>query len=144
MIVGVIADTHGLIRPEAFDALRGCALILHAGDVGSAAILAELGKIAPVYAVKGNVDVLDLPFDLVIPAGAARMYMVHRPQDAKPPAGCAAVICGHTHRALHEVRNGVLHLNPGSAGPRRFRLPVTLAKIYSNGADMRSEIIHLL
>src|SRR5262245_54013561 len=134
MIVGVISDTHGLLRPQAVEALRGSDLILHAGDVGPREILEQLCAIAPTTAVRGNVDTAVWTTALrpaeVIEAGGLQLYMLHdrAALDLDPKAvGVAAVIFGHTHRAVADVRDGVLFLNPGSAGPRRFTLPVTLA-----------------
>jgi uncharacterized protein len=152
MAIGVISDTHGLLRPEAVDALRGSELILHAGDVGSAEVLRALKSIAPVVAVRGNMDV---------EAWAERLqnteladfkkktcfYILHRiaDLDLKPKAaGIAAVIFGHSHAPSIEWQDGVLFFNPGSAGPRRFSLPVTLGKIEIVGGELRPEIIELL
>lgn len=133
MRVGIISDTHGLLRPEAIRALHGVELIIHAGDVGEAAILAELRKTAPVFAVRGNVDTepwaQELPATAVVQANGASFYVLHnlRELDLKPQAsGFAAVVSGHTHQPAQERRDGVLYLNPGSAGPRRFNLPISL------------------
>ena len=134
--IGVISDTHGLLRPEATDSLRGSDHILHAGDVGDAAILDRLREIAPLTAIRGNVDVAGvcaaLPATEAVELGGCLFYLVHSlaELDISPHAGgFAAVICGHSHRAETRLRDGVLFLNPGSAGPCRFDLPVTLAKI---------------
>jgi putative phosphoesterase len=136
MIVGVISDTHGLLREEAIAALAGVEHILHAGDVGDAAILDVLRGIAPLTAIRGNVDGYgpcgSLPDTEVVALGGATFYMLHdRNQlDLDPgAAGFAAVISGHSHQPKIEWRKGVLHFNPGSAGPRRFTLPVTVGKI---------------
>jgi len=133
MLIGVISDTHGLLRPEALAALSGVEHILHAGDVGDIAILDALREIAPVTAIRGNVDVegacAELPATDVVELGGKLFYLVHsvRDLDINPRvAGVAVVVSGHSHEALVEVRDGVLFFNPGSAGPRRFSLPVTL------------------
>jgi putative phosphoesterase len=148
--VGVISDTHGLMRPEAVDALRGSSLILHAGDVGNAAVLDQLRAIAPTRAVRGNVDTAEwaavLPMTDVVEIGARQVYILHdlAALDLDPQAaGFAAVISGHTHRAHAEVRRGVLYLNPGAAGPRRFTLPVSIAKLHFNGIRLSPEIVEL-
>jgi putative phosphoesterase len=133
MLIGVISDTHGLLRPEAVAALRGVEHILHAGDVGDAAILERLREIAPVTAIRGNVDVAgacgELPATDVIELGGQLFYLVHSVHDLDidpAVAGVAMVVSGHSHKAKVEVREGVVYFNPGSAGPRRFALPVTL------------------
>jgi putative phosphoesterase len=132
----LISDTHSLLRPEAVDALRGSELILHAGDVGKPEILESLKQIAPVIAVRGNVDTAAwanaLPETVVVEESSVSIYMLHnlRQLDLKPAAaGFRIVISGHTHKPLHEERDGVLYINPGSAGPRRFDLPVTVARL---------------
>jgi len=134
--IGVISDTHGLLRPEAIQSLIGVDHILHAGDVGDPLILDKLRWIAPLTAIRGNVDVTGvcrtLPSTYVIELGGRYFYLVHSVEDidlSPAAAGIAVVVSGHTHRAEKHVRNGVLYLNPGSAGPRRFDLPVTLAKV---------------
>jgi putative phosphoesterase len=133
MLIGVISDTHGLLRPEAVTALRGVEHILHAGDVGDIAILDSLRQIAPVTAIRGNVDVsgpcAELPPTDVVELGGKLFYLVHsvRDLDIKPAAaGVDVVVSGHSHKPAVESREGVLFFNPGSAGPRRFSLPVTL------------------
>jgi hypothetical protein len=149
--IGVIADTHGLLRPEALKALRGVELIIHAGDVGGPEILEALQALAPVYAVRGNTDRGDfgrsLPQTQVVPVGEVQLYVLHELfcLDLDPAAaGLAAVIFGHSHRPHLERKEGVLYLNPGSAGPRRFTLPVTMAllKVQKNG--LIPKIIELL
>jgi putative phosphoesterase len=136
MIVGVISDTHGLLRPEALEALAGSDVLIHAGDIGSEEILPTLARIAPVTAVKGNIDAAAwanvLPETAEVAIGADRIYVihdVHTLQINPAQAGYRAAISGHSHKPSEEVRAGVLYLNPGSAGPRRFQLPVTLAQI---------------
>lgn len=148
--IGVISDTHGLLRPEALEALRGSDLILHAGDVGSADILEELCRLAPVKAVRGNIDTSpwgdSLPQTEVIEAGGLSLYMLHdlKQLDLNPSvAGFAAVVCGHSHAPMNEVRNGVLYFNPASAGPRRFKLPICVGRLQISGGKITGEIINL-
>lgn len=148
--IGVISDTHGLLRPEAVWALRGCERIAHAGDVGDPAILDALERLAPVAAVRGNVDrgawADALPETEVVEVGSALLYVLHdlAQLDLDPAAaGFAAVISGHTHEPRSEVREGVLYLNPGSAGPRRFKLPVTVAMLTVSGDRVTAEIVEL-
>lgn len=148
--VGVISDTHGLLRPEAVLALQGSALIVHAGDVGNANVLERLRAIAPTIAVRGNVDTGawadPLPATEVVEVGALRLYVLHDRSalDLNPKAaGFAAVIFGHSHRPSAEIQDGVLYLNPGSAGPRRFTFPVTLAKLDIAGTRLSHEIVRL-
>jgi hypothetical protein len=133
MLIGVISDTHGLLRPEAVEALRGVEHILHAGDVGAIAILEALRKVAPVTAIRGNVDVsgpcAELPATDVVELGGRLFYLVHAEKDLDinpVAAGVAMVVSGHSHKASVQVRDGVVFFNPGSAGPRRFSLPVTV------------------
>jgi uncharacterized protein len=136
MLIGVISDTHGLLRPEALAALRGVEHILHAGDVGDIAILDRLRGIAPVTAIRGNVDVsgacAELPATDVVELGGQLFYLVHSVHDLDinpKAAGVAMVVSGHSHKAKVEVKDGVVYFNPGSAGPRRFSLPVTLGLV---------------
>jgi uncharacterized protein len=148
-IVGVISDTHGLIRPEALDALRGSHLILHAGDIGNSEVLESLAKIAPVIAVRGNVDgdwAKDIPTTAVVEVGGLSLYMLHNVHelDLKPEAASfAAVISGHSHKSHQERKNGVLYCNPGSAGPRRFKLPISLGRLTIVAKKIQCEIITL-
>jgi putative phosphoesterase len=151
MRIGVISDTHGLLRPEAEMALIGVDLIVHAGDVGKPEILAQLKAIAPVFAVRGNLDTetwaLELPETSVVEADGACLYLIHnlRELDVSPKgAGIDIVISGHTHKAEQWERDGVLYLNPGSAGPRRFKLPVTTATIDLGTEPWTIEIVELL
>ena len=154
MLIGVISDTHGLLRPEAVRALEGSERIVHAGDVGDPAILEELARIAPVTAIRGNVDrgelAMRLPATEVVEAEDARLFMLHDLDAlgshlAQDPAeaGFHAVLYGHSHRPSREVRDGVLYLNPGSAGPRRFTLPVTVALLTVSGERLEAEIVEL-
>jgi putative phosphoesterase len=146
--LGVISDTHGLLRPQAVAALRGCDLIIHAGDVGNEAVLDGLHSIAPTHAIRGNIDTATwaqrLPATDIVEVGELSFYLLHNIADLDPPvAGFAAVVYGHSHQPSIETRDGVLYLNPGSAGPRRFRLPVTLARVAVAGTDLRPEIVEL-
>lgn len=150
MKVGVISDTHRLMRPEALGALQGSEVILHAGDVGAPEIVSALQRIAPVFAIRGNVDTADwaqtLPEQREVRAGQVRIWMLHdlRALALDPAAeGYHAVISGHSHKPKIEQKNGVLYLNPGSAGPRRFRLPVTVARCEVDGQTIRAEIVEL-
>jgi len=151
MRIGVISDTHGLLRPEALDALVGVQLLIHAGDVGAPEILTQLKAIAPVFAVRGNVDTQswaqELPMTTVVETSGFQFYVLHnlRDLDLNPQAaGFDAVISGHTHQAEQRLEGGVLYLNPGSAGPRRFQLPVTLALLEVSRKPWKVEIIRLL
>jgi uncharacterized protein len=149
-VLGVISDTHGLLRPEAMDTLRGSAHILHAGDIGAPEILDELRNIAPVTAVRGNVDrtvwARKIADREVLQVEGVSIYMLHilGELDLKPEAsGFGVVVYGHSHVPKVEVKNGVLHFNPGSAGPRRFKLPVTVGKLVVEGGAVRGEIVEL-
>ena len=137
VLAGVISDTHGLLRDEAIAALSGSDIILHAGDVGRPEILDRLREIAPVHVVRGNIDkgawAAQLAETAVISAGPARIYMLHdvNALELDPAAaGFHIVVSGHSHQPSHTVRGGVIYLNPGSAGPRRFSLPISLARIH--------------
>lgn len=148
--IGVISDTHGLLRPEALHALRGSDHIIHAGDIGDPDILDKLAEIAPVTAVRGNVDrdgwARKVPLTKVLEAGKAFVYVLHilKELDLQPEAaGFRAVVSGHTHVPTQETKNGVLYFNPGSAGPKRFKLPVTIGRLVINGVKVRGEIIEL-
>jgi uncharacterized protein len=150
MLVGVVSDTHGLMRVEALAALRGSDLIIHAGDVGRAEIIDQLSAIAPTFAVRGNVDTQDwaraLPDTRVVEAGQLRFYVLHvRAELVVDPvsSGFAAVIFGHSHKPSIETLSGVLYLNPGSAGARRFRLPVTVGRVRLTGRKIEPEIVQL-
>ncbi len=150
MLIGVISDTHGLLRDEAIEALRGVDRIIHAGDIGAPDILRKLETIAPVTAIRGNVDreawALSLPESEVLDADGLLIYVLHdlARLDLKPEAaGFSAVISGHSHVPKVESRNGVLYMNPGSAGPRRFKLPVTVGKLFLENSRLRGEVISL-
>jgi uncharacterized protein len=134
--VGLISDTHGLLRPEALVALRGADLIIHAGDVGKPEIIEQLRALAPVVAVRGNIDkgvwASQLPLTAVAEAGSTLIYVLHdlAQLDLDPVAAqFNVVVSGHSHKPGQTERNGVMYLNPGSAGPRRFRLPITVARL---------------
>jgi len=151
MRIGIISDTHGLLRPEAERTLEGVDLIVHAGDVGHPDILRKLKRIAPVFAVRGNVDTAEwakeLPLTAAIEAGGASFYVLHnlRELDLQPEAAkYNFVISGHTHVPEQTERNGVLYINPGSAGPRRFSLPVTLAVLELGKKPWKLTILPLL
>jgi putative phosphoesterase len=151
MKIGVISDTHGLLRPAALAALEGCAHILHAGDVGSDEILPALAQIAPVTAVRGNVDhsgaAAALPVTEAIALGGVLLYMVHRLEDldlSPAAAGIQAVIYGHSHTPEIAWRNGVLFFNPGSAGPGRFRLPVSVGFLEISAEGALQPTLHTL
>lgn len=148
--VGVISDTHGLLRPEAVEALRGSEIIIHAGDVGDPDILKNLNAIAPVKAVRGNVDreswARKLPLTEVVEVDHVSIYVLHNLQELEltpNTAGFAVVVSGHSHVPEQETRDGVLYFNPGSAGPRRFKLPVSVGKLTVDGDRLKSEIITL-
>jgi hypothetical protein len=149
--IGVISDTHGLIRPAALEALRGCDAIIHAGDVGDPQILPALGRIAPVTAIRGNVDTQpwakSLPETTVLEISGLMIYVLHdiKQLDLDPvAAGFAAVVSGHSHKPSIENRKGVLYFNPGSAGPRRFSLPVSVGILkVEEGASLSAKIIAL-
>lgn len=150
MRIGVISDTHGLLRPQALAALAGSELILHVGDIGAPEVLSALQAIAPVAAVRGNNDTGPwaeaLPETRVVEAGGLRFYLLHDLKTlALDPlaAGFDAVLSGHSHKPLAETRAGVLYLNPGSAGPRRFRLPISLARLRLQDGRIDSELLHL-
>jgi putative phosphoesterase len=150
MRIGVISDTHGLLRPEALAALAGVEHILHAGDVGDISILEALRTIAPVTAIRGNIDTSGpcatlRETEYVELAGAA-FYLIHNRHDLDlnpSAAGIACVVSGHSHRPTIETRDGVLYLNPGSAGPRRFSMPITIALIEADAGVLNPRIIPL-
>jgi hypothetical protein len=150
LTVGVISDTHGLLRPQAVAALRGSDLIIHAGDVGKPEVIKTLAGIAPTFAVRGNVDTAawaaDLPLTELVDVGDRQFFVLHEvvQLDLDPAAaGFAAVVFGHSHQPLIETRDGVLFLNPGSAGPRRFNLPIALARVGVSGGRLHPEIVEL-
>lgn len=150
MLIGLISDTHGLLRPEALAALQGCERIIHAGDIGKPAVLDGLRALAPVEVIRGNIDTADwaqaLPDRLDLHIGDLRLHVLHdlKELDIDPQAaGIDVVIAGHSHQPNIERRNGVLYINPGSAGPRRFRLPTSLALLRLEGGNAQAELIRL-
>jgi uncharacterized protein len=149
-MLGLISDTHGLLREEAVHALRGSDLILHAGDVGGPEIHQTLKAVAPVVAVRGNVDTdkwgQTLPLTEAIQVGSVMIYMLHILQDLDinpATAGFHIVVSGHTHKRVQTEKDGVLYINPGSAGPRRFYLPVTVARLDLDVRPWKVEFIDL-
>jgi putative phosphoesterase len=150
VVIGVISDTHGLLRPEALAALQGSDYIIHAGDVGDPQILDKLAAIAPLTAVRGNVDhgawAQKIPATNVLEIGEVSIYVLHNLQelDLKPEAAeFAAVIYGHSHVPKQEWKNGVLYFNPGSAGPKRFKLPASVGRLLLTNGRVGSEIVKL-
>ena len=150
MLIGVISDTHGLLRPEAVEALFGSDLIIHAGDVGDPKILEELAELAPVRAIRGNVDIdpplRGLPDTDVVEVGGVSFYVVHNVHDLDlnpAAAGFAAVISGHSHKPAIKTRAGVLYFNPGSAGPRRFKLPISVGRLRVRDGTIMPELVVL-
>jgi putative phosphoesterase len=148
--IGVISDTHGLLRPEAVAALRGSDLILHAGDIGAPAILDELAALAPLAAVRGNNDeaawARSLPETAEVAVEGLRIYLLHdinRLALDPRASGYHVVVAGHSHRPRKERRRGVLYFNPGSAGPRRFRLPIALGRLWISREGIRAEVVTL-
>jgi putative phosphoesterase len=150
IVVGVISDTHGPIRPQALDALRRADLLIHAGDIGDPEVLENLRALAPLTVVRGNIDhdawATRIPPTEVVEVDGRSIYVLHdlSQLDLDPvAAGFAAVVSGHSHQPSIQRREGVLYLNPGSAGPRRFKLPITVARIKVTHGDLRAEIVEL-
>jgi len=148
--IGVISDTHGLVRPQALAALAGAERIIHAGDIGNPAVLTALEAIAPVVAVRGNNDqeawATAIPETVMVEVDGFQLYVLHdvKTLDFNPAtAGFSGVICGHSHRPRLEQQAGVWFINPGSAGPRRFTLPVTVARLYVHGGRLTAELVEL-
>ncbi|HEX4049694.1 MAG TPA: metallophosphoesterase family protein [Steroidobacteraceae bacterium] len=148
--VGLISDTHGLLRPAAGAFLRGCHHIIHAGDIGSERILHELSTIAPVTAIRGNNDqdawAVALPEATLVQLGAMSVYVIHDLTQLNidpTAAGVRVVVSGHSHRPLIQERDGVVYVNPGSAGPRRFRLPISVAELEICGTSLTPRITEL-
>lgn len=151
IVIGVISDTHGLLRAEAIEALQGSDHIIHAGDVGSPEILDKLSEIAPLVAVRGNIDKAawcrKLPETEALEIAGTSIYILHdlTQLDLKPrAAGFSVVVSGHSHIPTQETRDGVLYFNPGSAGPRRFKLPVTLGRLTLGSGAVQAEIMKLI
>lgn len=150
LTIGLISDTHGLLRPEACDALAGSQFIIHAGDIGSPAVLEGLSRIAPVTAIRGNVDrdawAAALPPTEVVEAGGLHIYVIHNLAELDLDPGTAdfkAVVSGHSHHPAIGEKDGVLYINPGSAGPRRFSLPVAVARLTVSDRRIEPELIEL-
>lgn len=151
MLIGVISDTHGLLRSEALAALAGVQHIIHAGDIGSPDIIPRLAEIAPVTAIRGNVDTqawaCELPAWKTVTLAGWTIYVIHDlgDLDLDPAAvGFDMIVSGHSHRPKIETRQGVVYLNPGSAGPRRFKLPITLATVDLSALPLRPELHRLI
>lgn len=151
MKIGLISDTHGLLRPQALSALQGCDQIIHGGDIGKPEILEALGAIAPLTMVRGNNDTddawaSDVPYESVLRVGGVAIYVTHILADVPEtlPADVRVVVTGHSHKPLQQMRHGVLFINPGSAGPRRFKLPITVGMLHVEGEDVRGELIELV
>jgi putative phosphoesterase len=149
MRIGVISDTHGLLRPSARAFLTGSDRIIHAGDIGKPEVLEELLKLAPVTAVRGNNDTgawaKPLPDTEFLQVEGVLIYVIHDQQQLgrEPPAGVKAVISGHSHKPAIKERDGILYLNPGSSGPRRFKLPVTIGEMLVSGGSITARIVEL-
>jgi putative phosphoesterase len=150
VVVGVVSDTHRLLRPEAVARLRDVAHIVHAGDIGAPEVLAALAELAPVTAVRGNNDqgawARGIPETTTLTVGDATLYVLHDIHDLDidpAAAGMSVVIAGHSHQPLIKTENGVLYMNPGSIGPRRFKLPVAMGKLVIQGGRVTGEILHL-
>jgi putative phosphoesterase len=148
--VGVISDTHGLLRPQATAFLQGCDHIVHGGDIGGPQILEQLAALAPVTAVRGNNDsgawAESLPDTRLLEIGGVKIYVIHDLQQLKAqarPAGVRVIVSGHSHKPNICERDGVLYVNPGSAGPRRFRLPVSVAQLVIRGTGVTPELMEL-
>jgi uncharacterized protein len=149
--VGLISDTHGLLRPAARDFAGSCDYIIHGGDIGSAAILDELAALAPLIAVKGNNDrqawAAHLPESEMIRVGGVFIYIIHDlSQLGIEPhaAGAQVIVSGHSHKPLIELRDGILYVNPGSCGPRRFKLPLSVGEIRVEGTKVRARTVELV
>jgi uncharacterized protein len=148
MILGLISDTHGLLRDSALRALQNSGLIIHAGDVGDPKILEALEKLAPVTAVRGNVDTAEwatkLPPTTMVEIGAVRIYVLHDVKELKRssiPSGTSIIVSGHSHKPGQATRGGILYINPGSAGPRRFNLPITVARLDLDLTPWQAEFV---
>ena len=149
MLVGIISDTHGLLRPEAVTALQGVERILHGGDVGDASVLQDLEKIAPVVAVRGNNDkgawAEELPLREAVELEGVFVYLIHdlKEIDISPAGSFQVVVSGHSHKPSIVEQRGVLYVNPGSAGPRRFTLPISIALLLVGGGQASAKIVEL-
>lgn len=138
MRVGVVSDTHGLVRPAVIERLQGCQAILHAGDIGKAQVLQDLAAVAPVHAIRGNVDrgpwAAEIPEQLTVTLGGRTIHLVHNIADLTLPGPVDVVVFGHSHKPLVDWRDDALYLNPGSIGPRRFKLPIAMALLHLEDA----------
>lgn len=150
MKIGLISDTHGLLRPQALDALKGCEQLIHAGDIGKVSILEELRAIAPLTVVRGNNDqddswASDVPYSATLRVAGIGIYVTHIAADVPKslPDDIRVVVVGHSHKPLIEQRAGVLFINPGSAGPRRFKLPISVAVLHIDEQGLRCELVEL-
>ena len=150
MKIGLISDTHSLLRPQAMDALQGCEQLIHAGDIGKPAILDALRAVAPLTVVRGNNDqddawASDVPYSAVLRVAGVGIYVTHIPADVPLtlPDDIQVVVVGHSHKPLIEQRGAVLFINPGSAGPRRFKLPISVAVLHIDEQGIRAELIEL-
>lgn len=150
MKIGLISDTHGLLRPEALAALQGCEHIVHAGDIGKPEILDALRSLAPLTVVRGNNDegldwATELPHQATLQLGSVGLYVVHELAHvpAQLPKGIRVVVTGHSHKPLIEERDGHLWINPGSAGPRRFKLPISVARLHIEESSAHAELVML-
>jgi putative phosphoesterase len=142
--IGLIADTHGLLRPQALEAMRDCSAIVHAGDIGKPEVLEALRALAPLHAIRGNIDTAPwaqaLPEVLDVEIAGVRLHVLHDLKTLAPHAGADLVISGHSHRPSIQTRDGVLYVNPGSAGPRRFSLPISVAYLYLDAQGIHAEL----
>jgi uncharacterized protein len=150
LTIGLISDTHGLLRPEAIEALKGSDFIIHAGDIGNPEVLAGLSRLAPVTAIRGNVDrgpwASSLPGNEVLQAGAAFIFVIHNIADLDldpAAAGFQVVVSGHSHQPGRREKDGVLYVNPGSAGPRRFKLPIAVGRLLVTETGITADLIEL-
>ncbi|UUY09169.1 metallophosphatase family protein [Pseudomonas sp. J452] len=150
MKIGLISDTHGLLRPEALAALQGCEQLIHAGDIGKPEILEALRELAPLTVVRGNNDKDDawaaaIPGSAVLRSAGVGIYVSHELADVPEPlpADIQVVVTGHSHKPLIAERDGVLYINPGSAGPRRFKLPISVGLLHLDAGAVRGELIEL-
>jgi putative phosphoesterase len=149
-IIGLISDTHGVVRPQALEALRGVELIIHAGDIGKPEVIDALKTIAPVVAIRGNNDTgawaKPLPETRSVQSGAVRLFVIHNVQEfscRRPGRRFQVVISGHSHKPSVSTRDGILFVNPGSAGPRRFKLPIAVGKLFIQNQKVNVELIEL-
>ncbi|NHF67547.1 metallophosphoesterase family protein [Xanthomonas hortorum] len=142
--IGLISDTHGLLRPEAVAALQGCAAIIHAGDVGKPEILTALQALAPLHVIAGNIDntpwAAGLPETLDLLIAGVRLHVLHDLKTLRPEVAADVIVSGHSHKPLVHMRDGVLYVNPGSAGPRRFSLPISVGTLWLGDGPPRAEL----